>query len=116
MRSDAESLLARLGRKDFRYREFSDAFADMELWPIFEALLKDERVVGKRLSPLDTRDDGDIITNTRHRPTPPARVSAGGSGIFDAYSPQQSERDQRAGRDVRSFLKGLSANSTERQG
>jgi len=45
MRADAKVLLERLGRSDFRYREFVDRFADLESWPIFEALLKDPRII-----------------------------------------------------------------------
>lgn len=48
MRQDARTLLERLNRQDFRYREFPDQFTDMELWPLFEALLTDDRVVGGR--------------------------------------------------------------------
>lgn len=44
MRADARNLLDRLGRSDFAYREFADRFSDLELWPLFEALLKDPRV------------------------------------------------------------------------
>lgn len=43
MRADARSLLDRLGRSDFAYKEFADRFSDLELWPLFEALLKDPR-------------------------------------------------------------------------
>ena len=114
MRSDAETLLARLGRTDFRYREFSDSFADMELWPIFEALLKDERVVGRRLSPLDTRDDSNIITDARQRAATPSPPGTGTAGIFGAYAPAQGGRDQRPSVDVRNFLAGLSANKADR--
>lgn len=52
MRQDARSLLDRLSRTDFRYQEFADPFADMELWPIFEALLKDENIVGHQTPAL----------------------------------------------------------------
>lgn len=52
MRQDARSLLERLGRNEFRYQEFDDPFADMELWPIFEALLRDDNVVGHQASAL----------------------------------------------------------------
>ena len=52
MRQDARSLLERLGRKEFRYQEFEDPFADMELWPIFEALLRDANVVGEQASTI----------------------------------------------------------------
>ena len=44
MRADARSLLDRLGRSDFAYKEFADRFSDLELWPLFEALLKDPRI------------------------------------------------------------------------
>lgn len=44
MRADARTLLDRLGRSDFAYKEFADRFSDLELWPLFEALLKDPRV------------------------------------------------------------------------
>lgn len=48
MRKDAENLLRKLNRQDFRYQEFEDSFGELELWPIFEALIIDERVVGAR--------------------------------------------------------------------
>lgn len=44
MRTDIKTLLDRLGRNDFQYREFADRFSDLETWPIFEAVLKDRRV------------------------------------------------------------------------
>jgi hypothetical protein len=44
MRADARSLLDRLGRSDFAYKEFADRFSDLELWPLFEALVKDPRL------------------------------------------------------------------------
>ena len=56
MRQDARSLLERLGRTDFRYQEFEDPFADMELWPIFEALLKDENIVGHQAPALENAE------------------------------------------------------------
>lgn len=56
MRRDARSLLEKLSRKDFRYREFADPFPDTELWPIFEVVLRDERVVGEEASSLPRRE------------------------------------------------------------
>ena len=47
MRNDARALLEKLSRQDFRYKQFEDPYTDMELWPLFESLLKDERIVGK---------------------------------------------------------------------
>jgi len=55
VRNDVESLLSRLGRQDLRYREFADQLGDMELWPIFEALLQDPRIVGRAQTLLDQR-------------------------------------------------------------
>ena len=46
MRQDADVLLKRLGQNAFRYSEFGDPSEDADIWPIFEALLGDERVVG----------------------------------------------------------------------
>ena len=47
MRPDAKALLSRLGQRDFQYRQFADPIADVEPWPLFAALLEDERVVGR---------------------------------------------------------------------
>ncbi|GGZ00645.1 hypothetical protein ACFSTD_03920 [Novosphingobium colocasiae] len=44
MRVDAKALLDRLGKSDFTYREFADRFSELELWPLFEALLRDTRL------------------------------------------------------------------------
>lgn len=44
MRVDAKALLDRLGKSDFTYREFADRFSELELWPLFEALLRDARL------------------------------------------------------------------------
>lgn len=56
MRQDAKALLERLGQQKFRYQEFPDRFPDMELWPLFEALLKDPRVIGEEGSRVDARE------------------------------------------------------------
>ena len=84
MRSDAANLLARLGRKDFRYREFTDSFADMELWPIFEALLTDERIVGRPLSALAARNVEDIIPAAKAPAAPPRN-----DGLFNRYAQER---------------------------
>ncbi|MYL96497.1 hypothetical protein GR702_01745 [Novosphingobium sp. FGD1] len=44
MRIDARNLLDRLGKTDFAYKEFEDRFSELELWPIYEALLRDPRM------------------------------------------------------------------------
>lgn len=55
IRNDVSSLLDRIGRQDLRYREFGDPLGDMEMWPIFEALLQDRRIVGEAQTQLDQR-------------------------------------------------------------
>lgn len=56
MRSDASSLLKKLSQKNFAYREFPDPIADLELWPIFEALLTDLRVADDPISRVQERE------------------------------------------------------------
>ncbi|WP_150291965.1 hypothetical protein [Sphingobium estronivorans] len=109
MRSDAANLLARLGRKDFRYREFTDNFADMELWPIFEALLTDDRIVGKPVSALAARNMEDIMPSA-------ARASAGVTpeyGLFEQYGTDQlASRREKQG-ELNAFLQRLSRDDAE---
>lgn len=45
MRKDVANLLQRLGKRDFRYQEFADRFTEVELWPIFETLIRDPRIL-----------------------------------------------------------------------
>lgn len=108
MRSDAANLLARLGRKDFRYREFTDNFADMELWPIFEALLTDDRVVGKPVSALAARSVEDVIPAARASAAKAAPAPSDG-GIFGSYStPGQDALSAENKNDLRSFFQRIS--------
>lgn len=102
MRPDAANLLARLGRRDFRYREFTDNFADMELWPIFEALLTDERIVGKPLSALAARNE-DIIPAAKAPSVPQAEQK-----LFDRYAKEQPAPPRTSSNELRSFLRQLS--------
>ncbi|PZU61017.1 MAG: hypothetical protein DI547_00805 [Sphingobium sp.] len=88
MRQDARSLLERLGRKGFRYEEFSDPFADMELWPIFEALLRDERVVGTQPSTIRMAEV-EMRAATRPDVAAPAQMAgplAAPAHLFDRYA------------------------------
>jgi len=55
MRSDARALLEKLDRRGFDYRQFPDRYADLELWPIFEALLADPRILERRPSQVELR-------------------------------------------------------------
>ena len=93
MRTDVTSLLDKLERPDFRYRQFADAIADLEPWPLFEALLADERVTGKRRR-------GDEV---------PARNDA--AGFLAGYEGPAATRggDVRQAEDgLRAFLQTLS--------
>lgn len=56
MRSDASSLLSKLNQGTLAYRQFDDPLADLELWPVFEALLSDPRVVEGRRSRIEERE------------------------------------------------------------
>lgn len=56
MRRDARKLFEKLNKREYQYREFEDSFPDLEPWPIFEALLRDERVVGTEAMPSTTRN------------------------------------------------------------
>lgn len=108
MRSDAANLLARLGRKDFRYREFTDNFADMELWPIFEALLTDDRVVGRPVSALAARSVEDVIPVGKAAAARPAPAQSD-AGIFSSYSPARRDASPpQSKNDLRSFLQRIS--------
>lgn len=100
MRQDARSLLERLSRKEFKYQEFADPFADMELWPLFEALLKDERVVGPRAPTLRQaevqvreRHPHDERRATDRRQSPRRAEDAQKPGLFNRYSPPPATQD-----------------------
>lgn len=56
MRSDASSLLNKLNQGTLAYRQFDDPLADLELWPVFEALLSDLRVIEGRRSRIEERE------------------------------------------------------------
>lgn len=83
MRADAANLLNRLGRNKFRYQEFRDAFADIELWPLFEALIADPRISGSdggfEAATVEAAfaDEGDVM--------PVARTATTRGGLFGRY-------------------------------
>jgi hypothetical protein len=51
MRQDAKTLLDRLDRHHLDYQDFTAAAEEIELWPLFQALLRDPRIVGNREQP-----------------------------------------------------------------
>ncbi len=115
MRQDARSLLERLNRQDFRYREFPDQFVDMELWPLFQALLTDERVIGGydmelRGADVEVRERRPEAKRrpADRAPTQPAPAQHGDTrapsrtGLFSRYggAPEPAERNG----NLRQFL------------
>lgn len=104
MRSDAANLLSRLGQNKFRYQEFRDNFADMELWPLFEALIQDPRVAGD-----DTGDAHAASAPMSARPAvaePAAPAPA--AGLFAQYEAAAATAAKVAqGDDVRALLRQL---------
>ena len=122
MRADAKVLLERLGRQDFAYKEFADRFADLELWPIFEALLKDQRLFTQ--SRADAQQEQPAITPAHATADLPgsAQVAAPAapapaqslssmplSALFARYVAEAGNRPTaETQNDVRSLLRQLS--------
>lgn len=98
MRTDVTSLLDKLERPDFRYRQFADAIADLEPWPLFEALLADERVTGKR-----RRTDDAPVRND----------AAGFLAGYEGHAAPRSGDVRQAEDGLRAFLQTLSDQPTE---
>jgi hypothetical protein len=110
MRSDAANLLNRLGQNNFRYQEFRDNFADMELWPLFEALIRDPRISGEaghRDDPARGKHHAAGRTDTNLAPAPPPVRSGGLFGRYDERQPEQPQAQPRTADDVRSLLQQL---------
>ena len=120
MRKDVANLLERLGRRDFQYQEFADRFTEVELWPIFEALIRDPRIL--TLNPHDASDlpaaRGEAATAaSSHAATPSAPDAASAARIrgiapgtnlatlFARYG--GGTMDDAAPRDVGAMLKHL---------
>ncbi|MFM2372544.1 MAG: hypothetical protein RIS85_2266 [Pseudomonadota bacterium] len=100
MRSDIKTLLDRLGRNDFQYREFADRFSDLETWPIFEAVLKDRRVLHHASLPVSAPQASVPDAGPSQAPLGAAlsRKYGGGGSSSAAGQPQ----------DVRSLLARIS--------
>ncbi|GHD02050.1 hypothetical protein GCM10019060_36960 [Novosphingobium pokkalii] len=108
--------MERLGKSDFRYREFVDRFADLESWPIFEALLKDPRIMPQdELPAMEAAEPGDSVRQPAPRAQPtaqprvvpvvspkPAPQPEAAPSLFGRYG-----RPERA-QNIRSLLQRLS--------
>lgn len=112
IRNDVSSLLDRLGRQDLRYREFGDPLGDMEMWPIFEALLQDRRIVGEAPTPLDQRRRA-ANAQQRIKAAPPPADDEPGAGPAVPYAPPQP-RPAADDAQVRAFFGQLGARGIER--
>src|SRR3546814_13273444 len=85
MRRDARKLLEKLNRRDFAYREFEDRFSETELWPIFAAVLGDQKVVGDDAARLPVPQ----VRQQDERPAPRAPQPPAAPGqIFARYDAQ----------------------------
>jgi len=98
MRSDASALLEKLDRKGFDYREFPDRFADLELWPIFEALLTDPRILERSPSQMElrSREFGQTARSGDLHGTVPAGhpLETQFSSLLSAYGPLAGEQPE----------------------
>jgi hypothetical protein len=105
MRSDASSLLTKLNQGTLTYRQFDDPLADLELWPVFEALLSDPRVVEVRRSRIEEREyefqqaraHGTAGAAAAPSPTPqpaaPAAAAPAVSQLLSAYGSGSNAQD-----------------------
>jgi len=108
MRIDARHLLDRLGRNDFAYKEFEDRFTELELWPMFEALLRDPRLqmldAAEGMTPSAPKEE---VTHVAPAEPFGALFNRYGRSGEDAESPP-SERRGAQPQDVRAMLRHLS--------
>jgi hypothetical protein len=115
MRADARSLLDRLGRSDFAYKEFADRFSDLELWPLFEALLKDPRLFQQDLASVSAAEAVTAPSIAGARLAEPAErgpASGGSETLADLFRRYEGDPAappaQQQGHDVRAMLRRLS--------
>lgn len=113
MRIDARNLLDRLGKTDFAYKEFEDRFSELELWPIYEALLRDPR-----MQAIDQADAAVAEAGAEPAASAPVEVLAGArpeplAALFSRYGEGAGTVAERRAppaqaQDVRAMLRHLS--------
>ncbi|MBB3910794.1 hypothetical protein [Sphingomonas desiccabilis] len=69
MRQDAKTLLDRLDRHYLEYQDFTAVAEEIELWPLFQTLLRDPRIVGNR-------DQSEPVQAAADRAQPEAQEAA----------------------------------------
>ena len=111
MRQDTKVLLNRLGQETFKYYDFESPSTDTDVWPMFEALLLDERVVGPtarnagpgHVAPeVQSPAPQPVPERSSERVTPAVVASAGERGLFGHYEPVGVPEDR--GESVRELL------------
>ena len=115
MRVDAKALLDRLGKNEFAYKEFADRFSELELWPLFEALLKDPRMASLD-DMAEAARESEAQASMSHAPEAEPAASSGMrepfGALFNRYEsaakPVASPAAPRGGQDVRAMLRHLS--------
>ena len=112
MRPDVKSLLDRLDRQQFRYQDFSEVADEIELWPLFQALLRDPRIVGFAAPPALAAPARDV-TLLATKPELPVSARVGGAAppvgaggaLFDRYrTAARSSKVDSSTPDLRQFL------------
>lgn len=74
MRKDVANLLAKLGKREFHYQEFADRFSDVELWPLFETLIHDPRILNA--PPAEDNAEAAVTANATPSPAATATLAA----------------------------------------
>lgn len=98
MRTDVKTLLERMGRSQFKYKEFADRFSELETWPVFEAVIRDPRVFE---STTNNSSVGLPQSNSQSAPI--------GSVLSGKYSSGSSFPSDQPSGDVRSLLARISS-------
>jgi hypothetical protein len=85
VRQDTRTLLERLKRDgSFQYCDFDDASPDGDVWPMFEALLGDPRVVGDGALDMVAVEKAPTVA------TPAVVTKPRAGGLFKRYEAQAS--------------------------
>ena len=112
MRQDVKVLLSRVGDETFNYYDFETASIEIDIWPIFEALLLDERVVG-RADPKALPRAAALMPEVELEAVPaPARESKRPDrhdGMFGNYG--TGARSEPQGESVRDLLGRLASHA-----
>lgn len=98
MRTDVKTLLDRMGRSQFKYKEFSDRFSELETWPVFEAVIRDPRVF-----------ENSANNSSIGLPQSDSQAPSIGSVLSGKYRSDDSARAENPGGDVRGLLARISS-------